>query len=100
MADAADWYQFSMAGFGEPANFKSLVDRESGHNLDLELYDLYGTQVAAATSAGWGIIRLEGLLPGSYRIKVFAASGRGSADYSLTVVPGRDDQYEEHDTMG
>ena len=96
LGDGADWYKFTMPGFGTAlaGDQVSLGFQNAQGNLDLELYDAAGTLLRS--SRGTGNAESTSLAlqpPGTYYVRVYGASGAFNPNYRLTINPGTDDAY-------
>ena len=100
MDDAADWYKFTMPANGTPVDWVRIDFTNSQGNLDMALYGSDGTTLLDS-SAGVGdseVMSLNGLLAGSYYVKVYGYLGATNPNYSLTVYSVEPDRFEPNDT--
>jgi hypothetical protein len=107
LADAADWYRFTMPGFGsaygwqdDPAYIAVSFDATLG-DLEARLYDLGGQTIGSWTriTGSQDSLRywLTDLPPGTYFVEVRGVNGGLHPNYSLTIAPGLDDGFEDND---
>lgn len=98
LLDAADYFQFTMTGFGDYLDTIRVNQRAPlFDSLEALLFDSSGRLVRSDTGLT-PLVDLEGLPPGTYVAKVSAASAPYRALYDLTINPGTDDPFEENDT--
>lgn len=90
LADAADYYKFTMNGTGTTANSVSISFTHSLGDIDMRLYNGSGTQVGSSGGTGNSeTISLSGLAAGTYTVQVFGYNGAlNSGGYSMTINPG------------
>jgi hypothetical protein len=89
MADAHDWYSFTMNGAGVSGNVVSISFTHTQGNLNLELYNSQGTRIRQSVgTTNTEQISLSGLAAGTYRIHVYGYQGALNPAYSLRVNPG------------
>jgi hypothetical protein len=102
MADAADWYRFTMAGPGTASDLVRIAFQHARGDLDLRVYNASGVQVGESLGGGDSEqVSLAGLAAGTYYVKVYGWQSF-NPNYSLEIAPGRiaaDDRYEENDTL-
>lgn len=105
MADAADWYRFTLEGFGTSAHYARINFQNAQGNLELNLQRWSATasiwvQVADSTSTGnEERVSLDGLAPGEYCLRVWGANAAQSPSYTLEINPPLDDSYENNDSQ-
>jgi hypothetical protein len=101
LMDAADYYQFSMEGYGTATSDVSINFDNGQGNLNLALYNSAGALLASSssTTANGETISLANRAPGVYSLRVTGASGCWSPRYGIVINPGVDDRYENNDTM-
>jgi hypothetical protein len=88
MADAADWFSFTTASAGTPAQSVSIGFQNAQGNLALELYNASGQVLGASNTTGnVETVSLNGLGAGTYYVRVYGDQGATNPSYTLTVTP-------------
>ncbi|XGW00223.1 MAG: cadherin-like domain-containing protein [Leptolyngbya sp. BL-A-14] len=85
-SDANDYYQFSLGSATQLSlALTGLGGGAPNADLDLRVYDAFGTVVASSTNGGNAVesLTINGLIAGTYYIQVGAASG--SSAYELDI---------------
>jgi len=102
MADSHDWYRFYLPATGTVDDSVVLNFLNAQGDLDLRLYNAYGTRLRTSATINNGErISLSGLARGTYYIDAYGYLGAQNPNYSLTInrrMPLVDDAYEENDT--
>lgn len=89
MADAADYFKFTMNGAGTTANSVAIAFTHAQGDLDMKLYNSAGTQVGISQGTGNSeTISLNGLAAGTYTVHVYGYQGVFNPNYSMTINPG------------
>ena len=86
MADAHDYYRFSLTSAARPGSSLTLAFSDARGDLDLRLIDARGTVLR--TSAGEGdqeTIDVSGLVAGKYYVDVYGYKGAYNPSYQLTL---------------
>jgi len=88
MADAADWYSFSLAQAG--AGAMARLDTNAGNGaLIFELYGSTGSRISLASPGGVQTLDLSRQGAGQYFLKVSGSRGGWNPNYSLRLDPGQ-----------
>jgi hypothetical protein len=88
MADAADWYKFTISSTGTSSNSVSIAFTHSQGDLDLKLYNASGTQIGISQgTTNSESISLSGLAAGTYYVQAYGYQGALNPSYSLTINP-------------
>lgn len=89
MADANDYFKFSMAGAGTTSDYVAINLQNAQGDLDLELYNSAGQRVGISNGTGGREqISLNGLAAGTYSVRVYGYNGARNPSYSLEIDPG------------
>lgn len=89
MADAGDWYRFTMNGQGTVSNYVGINFQHAHGDLDMQVYDARGRRVEFSNGVGNSErVSLDGLSPGTYFVYVYGYQGAANPNYSLIVDPG------------
>jgi hypothetical protein len=103
MADSADWYKFTVVNKPGANDTVSINLQDWQGDLDLGLYNAYGTRLRfSGTANNTETVSLSGLSAGTYYIRVYGYLGATNPSYSLSVnlaAPLVDDSYENNDTI-
>jgi hypothetical protein len=87
MADADDYFRFTIGATGSSGHSVSIASSTGGANLDFYLYNISGSQVGTAASSGNGeSVSLGGLAAGAYVARVFDRNSTNLATYTLTIT--------------
>jgi hypothetical protein len=89
MADAYDWFRFSMPGEGTAADFVRIDFEHDWGDLDLYVYASDGTTVVGASGASGDseMVSLNGQRAGTYYVMVYGYRGARNPNYTLTIDP-------------
>lgn len=88
MADAADWYSFSLAQAN--AGAMARLDTNAGNGtLIFELYGSTGSRISLASAGGIQTLDLSRQGAGQYFLKVSGSRGGWNSNYSLRLDPGQ-----------
>ena len=102
LVDANDWFRFTMAAKGGPADKVSITFQNAAGDLNLQLLNVSGQILRSSTgTSNSETISLSGRPAGTYYIRVFGKNGAVNPDYTLTVaapVVLADDAYEQNDS--
>lgn len=89
MADAGDWYRFTMNGQGNISNYVGVNFQHTAGDLDLEVYNSSGRRLGLSDGVtNSEVVSLSGLSAGTYYVHVYGYRGATNPNYSLTVSPG------------
>jgi hypothetical protein len=89
MADAADWYRFTMSGPGTNSDYVGINFQHARGDLDMQVFDAYGREVGYSNGVGNSErVSLAGLDAGTYYVHVYGYLGATSPSYSLIIDPG------------
>ncbi|MCC7334509.1 MAG: pre-peptidase C-terminal domain-containing protein [Pirellulaceae bacterium] len=89
MADAGDWYRFTMNGQGTSSNYVGVSFQHAAGDLDLEVYNSSGRRLGLSNGVtNSEVVSLSGLGAGTYFVHVYGYRGVTNPNYSLTVSPG------------
>jgi len=87
MADANDYFRFTIGSAGGSAHSVAIASSTGGANLDLYLYNGSGSQVGSSAGSGSGeSVSLNGLAAGTYYARVFDRNNTNLATYTLTIT--------------
>ena len=97
-----DWFRFETIDRGTQADTIQIDFDNGDGNLNLQLYDVRGNRIAAATSGSSDIerVNLANRPAGTYFVRVFGAGGAVNPEYALTINPpgnSADDFYEPNE---
>lgn len=88
LADGNDYFRFTMNARGTASDFARIDFDHSLGNLSFRLYSSTGTLLrSSATTANFEQLSLNNLGPGTYVLRVFAASGVRNPHYHLEIDP-------------
>lgn len=89
MADASDWFRFSMSSSGSTTDYVSISFTHAQGDLDLRLYDASGTLIRYSDSvSNTERVSLNGLTAGTYYVQVYGYRGVFNPSYTLDIQPG------------
>jgi hypothetical protein len=85
-----DWFSFSIDSEAAAGQSVGINFQGAEGDLDLELYNQYGTLLSRSAGAGDAeAVSLAGLPAGYYLVHVFGFAGATNSDYTLTIdAPG------------
>ncbi len=85
-ADGEDWFRFQTATAGYQGDYARILFQESQGDLDLELYDASGKRLSSSNSTHDNeLISLQGLVAGTYYVRVHGYNGATNPDYGLRI---------------
>ncbi len=88
MADGADWFRFTTSAASTSANSVSLAFQHAQGDLDLELYNASGLRLGLGDGTANGeSISLNGLVAGTYYVRVYGYNGATNPSYGLAISP-------------
>jgi len=88
MADAHDYYKFTMSGTGTLADYVQIAFNNSQGDLDLEILNSAGVRVGISQgTTGSERVNLTNLAAGTYTVHVYGYHGALNPSYSLTIDP-------------
>ncbi|OYW18338.1 MAG: hypothetical protein B7Z55_10795, partial [Planctomycetales bacterium 12-60-4] len=89
MADAGDWYRFTMNGQGSSNSYVGVNFQHAAGDLDVEVYNSSGLRFGLSDGVtNSEVVSLSGLSAGTYYVHVYGYRGVANPNYSLTVTPG------------
>lgn len=89
MADAGDWYRFTMNGQGNSSSYVGVSFQHASGDLDLEVYNSSGRRLGLSDGVSNSeVVSLSGLNAGTYFVHVYGYRGATNPNYTLTIAPG------------